>query len=88
MSQGNSLQTLSGLQRLLEGGLIICCMIATYILLALSSFDPNDPGWSQSHFQGEINNLTGAVGAWTADVLFYFFGFIAYLIPVIIAASG
>ncbi|MCL1065540.1 DNA translocase FtsK 4TM domain-containing protein [Shewanella olleyana] len=88
MSQGNSLQTLSGLQRLLEGGLIICCMTATYILLALSSFDPNDPGWSQSHFQGEINNLTGAVGAWTADVLFYFFGFIAYLIPVIIAATG
>ncbi|WP_153913246.1 DNA translocase FtsK [Shewanella sp. TC10] len=88
MSQGNSLQTLSGLQRLLEGGLIICCMTATYILLALSSFDPSDPGWSQSHFQGEINNLTGAVGAWTADVLFYFFGFIAYLIPVIIAATG
>ncbi len=88
MSQGKSLQTLSGLQRLLEGGLIICCMTATYILLALSSFDPSDPGWSQSHFQGEINNLTGAVGAWTADVLFYFFGFIAYLIPVIIAATG
>ncbi|WP_285165072.1 DNA translocase FtsK [Shewanella goraebulensis] len=88
MSQGNSLQTLSGLQRLLEGGLIICCMTATYILLALSSFDPSDPGWSQSHFQGEINNLTGAVGAWTADVLFYFFGFIAYLIPIIIAATG
>ncbi|MFS1438491.1 DNA translocase FtsK [Shewanella sp. 10N.286.48.A6] len=88
MSQGNSLQTLSGLQRLLEGGLIICCMTATYILIALSSFDPNDPGWSQSHFQGEISNLTGAVGAWTADVLFYFFGFIAYLIPIIIAASG
>ncbi|OBT11370.1 cell division protein FtsK [Shewanella sp. UCD-FRSSP16_17] len=88
MSQGNSLQTLSGLQRLLEGGLIICCMTATYILLALSSFDPNDPGWSQSHYQGEISNLTGAVGAWTADVLFYFFGFIAYLIPIIIAATG
>ncbi|WP_144208334.1 DNA translocase FtsK [Shewanella donghaensis] len=88
MSQGNSLQTLSGLQRLLEGGLIICCMTATYILLALSSFDPNDPGWSQSHFQVEINNLTGAVGAWTADVLFYFLGFIAFLIPIIIASTG
>ena len=88
LTQENSLRTLSGLQRLLEGGLILCCMVATYILLALSSFNPNDPGWSQSHFQGEIHNWTGAVGAWTADVLFYFFGFIAYLIPIIIATTG
>ncbi|AZG73546.1 DNA translocase FtsK [Shewanella livingstonensis] len=88
MTQENSLKTLSGLQRLLEGGLILCCMVATYILLALSSFNPSDPGWSQSHFQGEIHNWTGAVGAWTADVLFYFFGFIAFLIPMIIATTG
>jgi S-DNA-T family DNA segregation ATPase FtsK/SpoIIIE len=88
LTQENSLKTLSGLQRLLEGGLILCCMVATYILLALSSFNPSDPGWSQSHFQGEIHNWTGAVGAWTADVLFYFFGFIAFLIPMIIATTG
>ncbi|WP_351076247.1 DNA translocase FtsK 4TM domain-containing protein [Shewanella sp. CAL98-MNA-CIBAN-0140] len=88
MTQENSLKTLSGLQRLLEGGLILCCMVATYILLALSSFNPSDPGWSQSHFQGEIHNWTGAVGAWTADVLFYFFGFIAFLIPIMIATTG
>ncbi|MGK0408699.1 MAG: S-DNA-T family DNA segregation ATPase FtsK/SpoIIIE [Shewanella psychromarinicola] len=63
-------------------------MVATYILLALSSFNPSDPGWSQSHFQGETHNWTGAVGAWTADVLFYFFGFIAFLIPIMIATTG
>ncbi len=88
LSQGNSVKTLSGLQRLLEGGLIICCMIATYILLALSSFHSSDPGWSQSNFEGEIKNVTGAVGAWLADVLFYFFGYTAYLIPVIVALTG
>jgi S-DNA-T family DNA segregation ATPase FtsK/SpoIIIE len=88
LTQENSLKTLSGLQRLLEGGLILCCMVATYILLALSSFNPSDPGWSQSHFQGETHNWTGAVGAWTADVLFYFFGFIAFLIPIMIATTG
>ncbi|MBR9727142.1 DNA translocase FtsK 4TM domain-containing protein [Shewanella intestini] len=88
MTQGNNLKTLSGVQRLLEGGLIICCMVASYVLLALASFNPNDPGWSQSHFQGEIHNWTGAVGAWIADILFYFFGFIAYLFPIIIAATG
>jgi len=88
LSQGNSVRTLSGLQRLLEGGLILCCMIAIYILLALGSFHPGDPGWSQSNYQGEIENVTGAVGAWLADVLFYFFGYTAYLIPIIIAGTG
>ena len=44
LSQGNSVRTLTGLQRLLEGGLIICCVLATYILLALTSFSPSDPG--------------------------------------------
>jgi S-DNA-T family DNA segregation ATPase FtsK/SpoIIIE len=83
-----SLTTLSGIQRLLEGGLILSSMVATYILLALGSFNPKDPGWSQSQYQGDVSNLAGAVGAWVADVLYYFFGFIAYLIPLIIAATG
>ncbi len=63
-------------------------MVAIYILLALGSFHPGDPGWSQSNYQGEIENVTGAVGAWLADVLFYFFGYTAYLIPIIIAGTG
>ncbi|ESE43319.1 DNA translocase FtsK [Shewanella decolorationis] len=88
MSQGNSVRTLSGLQRLLEGGLIICCVLATYILLALASFSPSDPGWSQSHFQGDIKNWTGAVGAWIADILLYFFGITAYIMPIIVASTG
>ncbi|GIU25217.1 DNA translocase FtsK [Shewanella sp. MBTL60-007] len=88
MSKGNSVKTLSGVQRLLEGSLIICCMLATYVLIALSSFHSSDPGWSQANFDGEINNLTGAVGAWLADVLFYFFGYCAYIIPIIIALTG
>lgn len=88
LSKGNSVKTLSGVQRLLEGGLILCCMAATFILLALSSFHSSDPGWSQSNFEGEINNVTGAVGAWLADVLFYFFGYTAYIIPIIVALTG
>lgn len=88
MSKATSVKTLSGVQRLLEGSLIICCMIAAYILIALSSFNASDPGWSQSHFDGEIQNLTGAVGAWLADVLLYIFGYTAYIIPVIIALTG
>ncbi|WP_112354140.1 DNA translocase FtsK [Shewanella benthica] len=88
MAKGNSVKTLSGVQRILEGSLILCCMLATYILLSLSSFDSSDPGWSQSSFKGDIQNVTGAVGAWMADVLFYFFGYTAYIIPIIVALTG
>lgn len=88
LAKGNSVKTLSGVQRLLEGSLILCCMLATYILLSLSSFDSSDPGWSQSNFEGDIQNVTGAVGAWLADVLFYFFGYTAYIIPIIVALTG
>ena len=88
LAKGNSIKTLSGVQRILEGSLILCCMLATYILLSLSSFDSSDPGWSQSNFKGDIQNVTGAVGAWMADVLFYFFGYTAYIIPIIVALTG
>ncbi|WP_367180780.1 DNA translocase FtsK 4TM domain-containing protein [uncultured Shewanella sp.] len=88
MFKEKSVKTLSGVQRLLEGSLILCCMVATFVLLALSSFHSSDPGWSQSNFSGEIENVTGAVGAWVADVLLYFFGYTAYVIPIIIAATG
>ncbi|MCL1126878.1 DNA translocase FtsK 4TM domain-containing protein [Shewanella surugensis] len=88
MFKDKSVKTLSGVQRLLEGSLILCCMVATFVLLALSSFHSSDPGWSQSNFDGSIDNVTGAVGAWIADVLLYFFGYTAYVIPIIIAATG
>lgn len=88
MFKEKSVKTLSGIQRLLEGSLILCCMVATFVLLALSSFHSSDPGWSQSNFDGAIDNVTGAVGAWIADVLLYFFGYTAYVIPIIIAATG
>ncbi len=88
MSQGNSIKKLNGLQRALSLGLYVSCTAALFLLLALSSFDPADPGWSQSNYQGEIHNLTGAVGAWSADVLFYFMGFSAYVVPIVIATSG
>ncbi|WP_372873034.1 DNA translocase FtsK [Shewanella sp.] len=88
MSQGNRVHSLSGLQRLLEGGLIICSMLAIYILLALTSFSASDPGWSQSNYQGQIQNLGGAVGAWIADILYYFFGYSAFLAPFVVAGTG
>ncbi len=88
LSQGKDVSKLTGVQRLLEGSLILCCMVATFVLIALASFSPMDSGWSQSSYQGSVVNLGGTVGAWVADVLLYFFGYVAFFVPLMIAAFG
>ena len=88
MTQGNTNTKLTGVQRLFEGGLVLTCMFATLVLVALASFNPLDAGWSQSSSGEKVTNVTGPFGAWIADILLYFFGYVAFFIPMIIAASG
>uniref|UniRef100_A0A486XIJ6 DNA translocase FtsK n=1 Tax=Rheinheimera sp. BAL341 TaxID=1708203 RepID=A0A486XIJ6_9GAMM len=79
---------LNGVQRLLEVGLIVFSGFALFLLLALLSFDPADPSWSQTGYQTSINNYAGPVGAWLADALLFYFGWIAYLLPFLVALAG
>jgi S-DNA-T family DNA segregation ATPase FtsK/SpoIIIE len=79
---------LNGVQRLLEAGLLVSFLFAMFIMLALFSFDPADPGWSQSGYQTPIRNLGGAVGAYLSDLLLNLFGFIAYSLPFVAAVTG
>jgi DNA segregation ATPase FtsK/SpoIIIE, S-DNA-T family len=71
-------------QKLLEVGIIVSAFVAIFISLSLFTFSPVDPSWSQQQWVAEIQNSGGRVGAWIADILFFGFGFLAYLIPVII----
>jgi len=73
-------------QKLLEVGIIVSAFVAIFITLSLFTFSPVDPSWSQQQWVAEIQNSGGRVGAWIADILFYGFGFLAYLIPVIIVS--
>lgn len=79
---------LNGVQRLLEAGLLVSFLFAMFIMLALFSFDPADPGWSQTGYQIPIRNLGGAVGAFLSDLLLNFFGLIAYTLPFVAAVTG
>ncbi|WP_438863156.1 DNA translocase FtsK 4TM domain-containing protein [Neptunicella sp.] len=79
---------LSGIQRILEVGMILSCAFALFLLLSLGSFDPADPSWSQAGHQGAVSNAAGAAGAWFADILLFTFGFVAYLFPFISALLG
>lgn len=79
---------LNGVQRLLEVGLIVFSGFGLFLLLALLSFDPADPSWSQTGYQTSVHNYAGPIGAWLADLLLFSFGWIAYLIPFLVALSG
>ena len=71
--------------RLREGAFIGVSAVCLYMLLALITYTPQDPGWSASGSGGEIANLGGPTGAWLADVFFSLVGYAAYLFPVLLA---
>ncbi len=76
---------LSGVQRLRDCCFILGCLTAILISIALLSFEPSDPSWSQTGWNGEVKNLGGQFGAWVADSLFFVFGSIAYPLPIVIS---
>ncbi|MCG8709002.1 DNA translocase FtsK 4TM domain-containing protein [Brenneria sp. 4F2] len=78
-----TLKKLSGTRRLLEAILIVVALFAVYLGVALFTFSPSDPSWSQTAWHEPIHNWGGAAGAWLADTLFFIFGVLAYAIPPI-----
>lgn len=79
---------LSGLQRVMEVGMMASCAFAFFLLLSLAYFHPSDPGWSQAGMQIEVQNLMGPVGAYFADILLFTFGVTAYIVPFALAFIG
>ncbi len=79
-------QTSNLLVRLLkEGALIGLGAVCLYLMIAMVSYDPNDPGWSKTGDNNIVQNAGGPFGAWIADVFFSLCGYLAYLFPVMIA---
>jgi S-DNA-T family DNA segregation ATPase FtsK/SpoIIIE len=71
-----------------EGAMFVLIALALFFLTALVTYSPTDPGWSYTGDRNGIENAAGVVGAWFSDVLFSLFGYLAYLVPVMIAYSG
>ena len=63
---------LQGMAR--EGAIIVLLVGCIFLLLALFSFQPSDPGWSQRGPQTDVANWMGPFGAWLANVLYSLFG--------------
>ncbi len=75
-------------QRLRETGMLLSFALAGYFLVAMFSYDALDPSWSHSGSNTSITNFGGAAGAWIADLLFYLFGFLAFLLPIMLIHNG
>ncbi len=61
---------------------------AAFLLLALLSFDARDPSWSNSGDGPTVHNAGGRIGANWAGLLYYFFGYPAVLIPLLLLWFG
>lgn len=72
------------LRILKEGALIGLVAVCLYLIMALVSYSPADPGWSKTG-SADIQNAGGAFGAWLSDVFFSLFGYMSFLFPVLIA---
>jgi len=64
-----------------EAALLLCCGAAIFLLVTLVSFHPDDSGWSTSGSGPQIRNLAGAGGAWLANALLSFIGYVAFALP-------
>ena len=67
-----------------EGGLILTVAACLFLFMALFSHSAADPGWMSTGTNAVPVNYGGRAGAWSSDILLYFFGSVSYLFPVLI----
>ncbi|PMK94508.1 DNA translocase FtsK 4TM domain-containing protein [Vibrio lentus] len=79
---------LNGSQRLKECSLILGVLFSILLAVALLTFSPADPSWSQTAWGGDIQNAGGYLGAWLADTLFFVFGSLAYPLPILVTVAA
>ena len=66
-----------------EGLFLLMTIAAIFLLLALMSYAPDDPGWRQLNSNLVTANLGGKSGAFLADLLFSLLGYGAYLLAIL-----
>ena len=82
--QKNIGYTSSLMHVLKEGVFIILVALAVYLFLALVTYSSQDPGWSHGAHNPQIVNIGGIAGAWFSDLIFYLFGYLAYVTPFMV----
>ncbi len=75
-------------RNLKEISFIALSVVAIYLTIALLSYHHDDPGWSQAVSTETVHNSAGIVGAWLANFFLYVFGYLGYLLPIILIFDG
>ena len=71
-------------KRMREGAMIFILAIAAFLLMSMVTYSPQDPGWAYSGGTGPVENAGGRAGAWFSDVFLQFFGYIAFIFPLML----
>jgi S-DNA-T family DNA segregation ATPase FtsK/SpoIIIE len=74
-------------RRLREAAFLLLLPLVVYLFACLASYDSGDDAWSHC-CTGVTNNIGGRVGAWSADLAFYLFGYLAYAFPLLVLIVG
>lgn len=72
------------LATLREARWVFFALLAGWLALVLATWSPLDPGWSHASGQDYLHNRGGWLGAYTADILLYLFGYSSWLIVVLL----
>jgi S-DNA-T family DNA segregation ATPase FtsK/SpoIIIE len=68
---------------------VFSAFLSLYALLSLLTYNSNDPGWSHSGGDAtQVSNLGGQFGANFSDMLLHGFGYMSFLVPVMILVLG
>ena len=68
---------------------VFSAFLSLYALLSLLTYNSNDPGWSHSGGDStDVSNLGGQFGANFSDMLLHGFGYMSFLVPIMILVLG
>jgi len=68
---------------------IVSGFLSFYALLSLMTYNAKDPGWSHSGGDArDVSNMGGQLGANLSDMLLHGFGYMSFLVPIMILAIG
>jgi S-DNA-T family DNA segregation ATPase FtsK/SpoIIIE len=71
-----------------ESAFLVYLAISLFFLVALVTFNLEDPGWTHGGTGRATANAGGSVGAWLADFFLSLFGVTAFLFPFLLAGYG
>ncbi|MEO0973088.1 MAG: DNA translocase FtsK 4TM domain-containing protein [Pseudomonadota bacterium] len=71
-----------------EGALWVLAALGLLLIVALATFDRDDPGFTHTGEEGSVSNAIGPVGAYVSDLLFFLFGTPSYLFPIMVFYAG